>query len=693
MPLNNENIKDGELVYDPTEEDLIFTDNVTVIDSDWVESSFMVNLLQLEDDHKISLLNSTADSKFTNTGIGNSLPINMPYAMTRYADIPTKGRMAENVDVSTRGANHKMGMGRYYSEAYDDNMATTTLFLEFGVPSFTSMFSFFSRAIDYKESVIASEGRYPWGYDIGNIVGTVGSFMLYPGLAALAFIINKVFQIQGAIMDSRYYTLKPTQFMYWSTVQTITTFLATERGIVSPVFEGKKTGSDDRVGMTFKYDTDSLEEFNNLMPDVFSKDNVINVFAIATRTQRRINSQLEIETTLRAGVNLSAVQVKNKIDKLTGSLVDEKDSEYHEYLKTVLSKAAYREQQVENQSLPQAESVGDVEEYTKESSTEGYKALASEKLVNKQNVGEAYLATVQHGAQHAIFNIEYVGSSSDTFTNSSKDIPIKDKMNSVGGKSRDIRFSLSGGNIMGGVIDDIKKGAADVIAGTLDGATFGLSSVISGLLGGAYINFPKMWADSSMSLASHTFKMRIGGPYGNPISQIIDIDIPLAMILAGTLPLSAGKATYTSPFLCKAFVRGVMNIDFGMITSLSINKATGNLGYTKDGRPLALELSFTITDFSELITAPVNSSVFGAYNLSIDMNSALNKYLGTIAGRDIRTNSFLMPRALLALTRAKSGLNTTFSPEAIGLRIGNSFVGDLHSIVLPDISAASITKQ
>ncbi len=693
MPLDSKNIKDNELVYDPLEEEVVFTDTVNVIDKDWIESSFMVNLLQLADDHKISLLNTTANSKFTNTGIGNSLAINVPYAMTRYADIPVKGRMAENVDVSTRGANHKMGMGRYYSEALDDNMATTTLFLEFGVPNFTSMFSFFSRAVDYKESVIANEGRYPWAYDVGKIAGTVVLFRFYPAYGALAFILSNVLKISGAIMDSRYYTLKPTQFMYWSTVQTITTFLATERGIVTPVMQKSKTGGDSRVGMSFKYDNKSLAEFHKFMPDLFTEDHTVNVFGVATRTQRRINAQLAIESELRAGTNLSAQAVKDKINKLTGALTDDKDSDYQEYLKSIVGKAAYKEIQTENQDLPKAESSKNILEYTVEDAVGSLKALPSEIGKYTKDIGESYLSTVQHGAQHAIFNIEYVGSSSDTFTNSTKDIPIKDKMNSIGGAARDVRFSLSGGNIIGGIIDDMKKASTDIIAGALDGATFGLSNVIAGLLGGSYINFPKMWSDSSMSLASHTFKMRLGGPYGNAISQIMDIDIPLAMILAGTLPLSAGKSTYTSPFICKAFIRGVMNIDFGMITSLSIAKATGNLGYTKDGRPLALEISFTITDFSELITAPTNSSVFGAYNLSVDMNSSLNKYLGVLGGRDLRTNSYLTPKILLAVSRASAGLDVAFSPQALGMRLGDSIIGDLHGIVLPDISAATITKQ
>lgn len=717
MALEDKYIENNTLTYDPAESVLIFTDPIAKVrDRDWVESSYMADLLKQDTEYLINIFNSTASYKFQSTGIGEHISVNCPYSFTRYADVPVEGRMRDHKKMTVKGADHKLGMGHYYSEAIDDNNKQTTLFMTFGVPRFNSMFNFLSTAVDYKEAVIANEGRYPYLFDFGRVLGAAAIFISFPPLAILLYAGTLAAKLAGLFVDDRYYTLKQTMHTYWSSANTIVNFLSTERGVVVPFLINTNSKNKNRTGRAISYTKEGYTGLRELMPDLFTEDNAINMFAIATRMQRIVNAQIRAENEEGSDyiANYTVRQVEKAIDPTTGrdsvrySSVERPEftgTEYLDYLdESVNGIKSFQGKEPNAQethaSFDSYESVeifdnNDPDRYdgTYPNKAEEEVSATGESGGYFQDMWDSMYAGVQRGGEQVAFTVEYVGSSSDSFSNETKDIPVKDKLNSVGGAARDIRFSLSGGNILGETIDAITNGIKDTAAGTLDGFTAGLSNVIAGLIGGGYMSFPKMWSDSSMTLATHTFKMRLGGPYGNQISNIVDKDIPLALILAGMLPLGTGKSSYTSPFLCKAYMKGVLNLDFGMITSVTVAKAVGNLGYDSSGAPSDLEVSFTITDFSDIMSAPVNSGMFGALDLGLNYNSTLNKYLSVIAGRDLRTNTFLMPRLLLNLSRAKQGLATNLSSYSLGLLVGET-IKDLPIVnLIPDNTITSFSNS
>lgn len=198
-----------------------------------------------------------------------------------------------------------------------------------------------------------------------------------------------------------------------------------------------------------------------------------------------------------------------------------------------------------------------------------------------------------------------------------------------------------------------------------------------------------MWADSEAQLQSFTFKMRLGGPYNNKISQVIDQDLVIAMLLSLVLPQSTGHGTYTSPLMCKAFMRGVCNLDRAMVTSLSVTKGNGNLGYTKQGKATNLEVSITLTDMSELLVAPLGDAMYNSFN----QETALSRYISTLAGRDFRTNTFLFPKLKTTLSNRFKDLESKLSGQSLGMILADSFIGDLISLPMPDISVATFNES
>ncbi len=657
----------------------------SIIDEDWAKTAFIVDVKDIHEEAQANIFSNYADHYFLSSAIGGSMSINPQYQFTRYADIPRKGRTAEAEDFGPALRNHNIGMGRYFAEAIESNQET--LILEFGIPEFQSIFSFFTRAVDYNKSVIANEGRSTKMYELGEKIGyaaqliafNVGTVFIYAGIG-----LYKTLHGNG---DPRYYHMKPNMPSYWASVNSIMTFLATERGILVPqLTEGKK----DRLGMPIKVSSEDMNALHELYPEIFKEGNYIDVFAIAQRPQVIINNQLLTEMKYFKEGRITKDQVISALNSTTGKLKENPSYEkFLKELKTVGKGKMFTKDKLEDQNLPEMESSAeDPKEYLEPDDLWTYLKMPIEKAATYiDDIKDYTYATVRNGGKNVVLTVEHVGSLSDSFSNSAKDIPAKDKLNSLGGAARDIRFSLSGGNILGKTVQGITDGVKDVAMGTLDTLTFGLSNVMAALMGGGFINFPKMWADSSTTLAKTSYKIVATPPYGNIISQAMDMDLVVSVILAGMLPQSIGQGGYTSPFLCKAFMRGKQNIDFGMITECSITRGINNVPYNKDGRTLGLEITFTVSDFSEIMAASTKHDILGAWDISMDETNPLNKYLTTLAGRDYHTSRYVGKTALLNASRAILGASALTSPAHLSMMAGTSLFGRISSIAYLDASS------
>src|SRR5690606_24168173 len=67
-------------------------------------------------------------------------------------------------------------------------------------------------------------------------------------------------------------------------------------------------------------------------------------------------------------------------------------------------------------------------------------------------------------------------------------------------------------------------------------------------------------------------------------------------------------ASYTSSMYCSLFARGKHKISEGMITSMSITRGTSNVKNTDDWHDLGVDITFTVTDMSSIVHAPISDS-------------------------------------------------------------------------------------
>jgi hypothetical protein len=112
-------------------------------DREWLKSTFILKDedIVLGDEYSKWIRKnryiSSADFKYTSTAPGMNMAVNPKPQFTRYADPRVRGKLEsrpEFISVGTTGHQHGLGMGRYYSEAFDDNQQR--IFMRFGVPKY-----------------------------------------------------------------------------------------------------------------------------------------------------------------------------------------------------------------------------------------------------------------------------------------------------------------------------------------------------------------------------------------------------------------------------------------------------------------------------------------------------------------------------------------------------------------------------
>lgn len=596
---------------------------MTIKDSNWTRKSFLspdVNF-SIKADIKGRYWSSAA-RKFTDTSLGGNIGVNSKPQYTRYCDIRIKGRLSGRQDVSLVNTSGYHGMGTYYSGAIDDN--ARRIYMRFGVPQFNSLTNFFDNMYNPARGLLARTGRMPgMPYLIGQGAGLVAGFMFVP-IITTGLIAMKTIDTFFGRSNTKFYTMKPTMHSYWSSVNMISNMVAMNRGIIPRSSVGE-TGAVQGGNVDYAH-FEFLKEF---APDIFTSGMGYDVFAIANRAQRIYNAELKKE-------NNTPIESIDFPDREANGTLSPKSKTIEELVQKYLGVCDFQDKLTEQKGNEIDESVFMKREdgEPKKKDACGWKAFLE--------------AEFDMGGQFLCLHVEDKGSVSESFNNSVKETSLGSGFNSKSGSARDFRFSAAGGNILPGM-DIIIGAAAEVIAGSLD--SVGLSA-LAALTGGGFMDIPKHWSDSSANLPRADYNFTLVSPYGNAFSQMQNLIIPLAGLLAGALPLSAGAQSYTSPFLVQLFDRGRVQIQLGIIDSLSITRGVTNMGFDNKGHAMSIEVSFSVIDLSSIAHMPIpmlGMDIFSKETFSED--SPLTDYMAVLGGQSIESQIFDLPKAKLKLLK------------------------------------------
>ena len=194
----------------------------------------------------------------------------------------------------------------------------------------------------------------------------------------------------------------------------------------------------------------------------------------------------------------------------------------------------------------------------------------------------------------------------DSFSNTTTQSQLSSALNSLSDTGREMNFLIGNVGSEAGLKLDKLTGAEDLqnnmenVRKTVDDI-LGSGNIMSNILNkaqtilaGGRMVFPEIWADSSFS-RSYSCKMRLVSPCGSKLSVFLNILVPIYHLLALCLPRQSIGQSYYSPFLIRAYYKGLFNIDMGIMTGLSITKgAEGE--WTPDGIPTVAEVNFEIKD-------------------------------------------------------------------------------------------------
>lgn len=197
----------------------------------------------------------------------------------------------------------------------------------------------------------------------------------------------------------------------------------------------------------------------------------------------------------------------------------------------------------------------------------------------------------------------YTGIALDKFTNSENLTNMENTSNFIN--------NILGNSKLSGIFGSIVNSAQTVIAG-------------------GKLVFPKIWEGSSFN-RSYDINLKLVSPDGDDLSVYLNIIVPMLHLLGLTLPreTSTGHG-YISPFLVRAYYKGLFNVDMGIITDLRFSKGQDS-AWTSSGVPTIVEVSLSIEDlYSEMYITNMDGIKYNMLN-----NIILMDYIANLCGVNI----------------------------------------------------------
>ena len=195
---------------------------------------------------------------------------------------------------------------------------------------------------------------------------------------------------------------------------------------------------------------------------------------------------------------------------------------------------------------------------------------------------------------------------------------------------------------------------------------------------GGKLLFPEIWDDSDFS-KSYDFTLKLRTPDGDKISWYLNIYVPLMHLVAAAAPRELGPNGYKSPYLVRAFYKGLFNVDMGIITSMSVSKAGP---FTNDGLPLSVDVNVSIKDLYGLLMTTGEKYTLAQAPFKFFRNTALIDYISTAVG--ININALETSKLVqLYVNFAKNTLSDAYNYAFLKVQNGlTNFVSDVYRNVV-----------
>lgn len=579
--------------------------------------------------------------KCRDTSLGGNDAINCLYAYNEDDDV-TYPMLFSEVSGSGDNVRNTHGLGRVYNAAFDENQQI--LYISCGLPEYNNAASFYKDIIVPKLAGLMNGGSAYGATDFGYLIGSVAV-----GLITLPFLplmyINQLINRLTTVKITKYYDFRPEMPLYYRLVNSMILHLAANMGLnrVGLITErdSNRTGSNTTASTALEVIAQSnVESGNNPLPDIFS----------------------------RAGWDIYRILSKKFVYQ--GS--------------TNWSKLEFTDQAMmdnyERKTLDvNGEPVSDDKSSTKywwESLFLGFKAQAFD---TSHFVG---------------FRVERSIDTSESISNSTTTSPVAEAINAKQQAIREAKHAIFHGRAGNNFVFETIGAAAKAVGGAMSGAldAIGLGGPSHLVTGAGMVDIPEVWSDSSFS-KDYNFTLKLESIYGDPYSIFQNLYIPLALVFGMAAPRSIGPNMYTSPFVIRAYSKGMVSCPLGMISNLSIRRGSDTHGWTVQKLPTTIELSFGIKDLSPGLHMGIGSGrgdgilsdIADAVAETFGETSNFQEYLLMLAGIGLRERLAMSQRFYRSIDKfLNMAWNQRLNPTAAGVWLaGGTRVGSLVSLFIP----------
>lgn len=721
----------------------------STLDREWIKTTFLLS----DSDFDSSIgykqwvvknrYRNTADTKFTSSAIGMNMSCNARPQLTRYADVRSKGKIPDREDVSfgkpvnkliNGNSNFGLGMGGYYSEAFDDR--AQRIYMRFGVAAYTPLTAWFSNVFDPKRAIYANRGTIStFIIEIADVVSFVASlvvaFTVAPFLA-LGIGALSLFNTFTGNSSSRFFRMQPTMPAYWLAVEDILNSLIAKRTLLPTILPEYSKNTDSKIGAPKVVTDEFITSLHTALPDIFDKNGKVSVFGLALKSQRAFNQMWHRDYKANEKTPLA----ENFLDYPVRSDGSKHDTYFTSNTgdPTVATKLFEKAHSLLMPKIPgmagkeSGASIADVTLYDVVNIDQetGLPISGADDPANPtltmddkiranveknsgffNKVGEYFLSELTNGAGFAVFTVDHTGTASESFSNSTQANPLEATINGISSKVRGAASVLTGATEIP-IIGDMVKLAGEVVAVAASNASYGLINPLLAMLYGVNVELPKTWETSSTEFTRADYKIKCISPYGNAISQLVNVYLPMAMILAGGLPRGTGSQSYASPFLCQVYDRGRVQITLGMIDKINITRGTSNLPFNRKGQANAIDIDFSVVNLDNVMFAPIGTGglIANAKELlsPLKEDNTFADYISAVAGLDVMTQIYGVPKLRLKIATTYMKLGRYINPDpayfsslaagAIDSVLVTVVTGGLNKVALQAIaSGAPIVTQ
>lgn len=559
--------------------------------------------------------------------------------------------------------NHGLsGMGRVYSEVIDD--AQQIMYLTFGIPEFNSVSSFYRDSVVPQLADLMNKGD---ASNLGYLLGsTVTTFITLPALPLL--YLNRVLGGLDKTKITKYYDFSNKMALYYRCVNSIIVHLAVNMGLANDNLLQSSSGGGAGGGTGSKV-----------------KDQTHLAIDRAASADGNGGSSGLPEIFEKYGFDIYRIMCKKYwyMDGITPDKIQSTDQALKEMAGA---------QTVTNTTTQSASAAASAASSAAGGGVAGVAAGAAAAAKNyTEKMFRSFSGTLYDAQMFVGFRIEKSVDSSESLANQTGESEIAQTLNSKSQAARNFSFSMMNGNIGDGAVSNTVESIFGAIGGMAKGVadTLGISGVTSVLTGSGVIDIPEVWTGSSFS-KSYSFTIKLRAPYGHPVSIMQSIYVPLALLLGGALPRAVGPAAYTSPFLCRAYCKGMFAVPLGIIDSMTITRGSDQHGWTYKRLPTAVDVSFTIKDLSPAMylavagTGGILSDLANAFDNVFGQNSSFQEYLMTLSGMGLPERiSYL--KNVRRRTQIMLGIlyNTKMNPLYYGYELGQTWPARAISAIMP----------